>query len=231
MATTRSQRHAATHDEIKKVARQQMAQYGTAGISIRSITRQMGLTAPAIYRYFSSLDDLITELIVDSFNDLADHVESAYTSARGQSYVQQLMAVLMAYREWALTYPVDFQLIYGNPIPGYVAPAEITVPAVVRVFAVIIQLMAEALEDGKLVPSPQYATIPPEIEPTMQMVTQHDGYHVPVLAVYLATVGWPVVHGLIMLELFEHIQPVVGDIETFYRVQIENLLVSIGMIN
>ena len=40
----------------------------------------------------------------------------------------------LAYREWAIAHPVDFQLIYGNPIPGYDAPAEITVPLARRPF-------------------------------------------------------------------------------------------------
>ena len=54
--------------QIKAVARQQMAEYGTAGLSLRGIGRAMGITAPAIYNYFPRLDDLITALIVDAFN-------------------------------------------------------------------------------------------------------------------------------------------------------------------
>jgi cytochrome P450 len=40
-----------------------MAQHGTAGISLRGIGRELGITAPAIYNYFPRLDDLITALI------------------------------------------------------------------------------------------------------------------------------------------------------------------------
>ena len=38
--------------QIKVVARQQMAEHGTAGLSLRGIAREMGITAPAIYNYF-----------------------------------------------------------------------------------------------------------------------------------------------------------------------------------
>jgi len=36
-------------------------------------------------------------------------------------------------------------------------------------------------------------------------------------------VGWTRMHGIIMLELFNHIQPVVGDVAAFYRIQMEDL--------
>ena len=67
-----------THDaQIKAAARQQMAEHGTAGLSLRGIARQLGITAPAIYNYFPRLEDLITALIVDAFSDLADVMEAA----------------------------------------------------------------------------------------------------------------------------------------------------------
>ena len=229
MITRSDRKHELIRTEIKETARQLMAEQGTAGISIRGIARKMDLTAPAIYRYYASLDDLITDLIVEDFNDLADTLEAACAATEGQSSSRQVIAVLMAYREWALRRPVDFQLIYGNPIPGYEAPAQITVPAVVRGFQVIVQLMANALANGELVPSPRYAAIPPEIQAVMDPVTRLDGYQVPVLAIYLATVGWPMIHGIIMLELFHHIQPMTGNVEVFYRTQVENLLASMGM--
>jgi AcrR family transcriptional regulator len=42
----------ATVEEIKAVARAQMAAEGTAGVTLRAIAREMGMTAPALYRYF-----------------------------------------------------------------------------------------------------------------------------------------------------------------------------------
>ena len=60
--------------EIKATARQQMAESGTAGVSLSAIARTMEISAPALYRYFASRDDLVTALIADAYNDLADDV-------------------------------------------------------------------------------------------------------------------------------------------------------------
>ena len=38
----------ATVEEIKAVARAQMAAEGTAGVTLRAIAREMGMTAPAL---------------------------------------------------------------------------------------------------------------------------------------------------------------------------------------
>src|SRR5262245_85809 len=119
--TRREKQYAATSAEIKDTARRLMAEHGTAGVSIRAIARAMGLSAPSLYHYFPNRDELITALISDAFNALADELEQVRDRTAGTA-AERLMAVVLAYRSWALAHPLDFQLIYGNPIPGYVAP-------------------------------------------------------------------------------------------------------------
>ena len=225
----REKQYAATSEEIKVVARRLMAERGTAGLSLREIARVMEMTAPALYHYFPNRDALITALIADTFNALADALEQARGTAEGAPAAEQLMAVILAYRAWALEHPTDFQLIYGNPIPSYVAPREITVPAVVRGFAVFVALLTAALARGELVPRAPYRDVPPRLAPHLAEIAARDGYAGPLLALYLGVVAWPRIHGILMLELFEHIQPVVGDIDAFFRIQMENLLEEIGM--
>jgi AcrR family transcriptional regulator len=103
---------------IKQHARQLMAEEGTAGLSIRGIAKMMEVTPPAIYHYFASLEDLITTLIAEDFNGLADALEAARDASSAATAGGKLLEVVVAYRQWALDHPVDFQLIYGNPIPG-----------------------------------------------------------------------------------------------------------------
>lgn len=227
--TRRERQHAATADEIKATARRLMAELGSEGISIRAIAREMGMSAPALYHYFASRDNLLTALIVDAFNALADAIEQARRDAAVEPLAGQLMAATLAYRAWALAHPTDFQLIYGNPVPGYDAPREITVPAVARGFRVFIELIAAALASGELVPTAEYRAIPPQLEPHFAALVARDGYGVPPLALYLGVVAWPRLHGIIMLELFNHLQPVVGDSAAFYQIQMANTLREMGL--
>jgi AcrR family transcriptional regulator len=217
MAQTRREKHReATRDEIKDVARRLMTEHGTAAISTRMIAREMGLTAPALYHYFSSRDELITDLIVDAFNALADAMQEAGERAASESVKEQLTQILLVYRRWALEHPIDFQLIYGNPIPGYEAPDELTIPAASRAFIVLLPLIAKL--------SGRNNTVPPGMQMHLEEMRARDGYEVPLQDLYGAIVGWSRLHGIIMLELFHHLQPLIGDVDAYYRAEIENLL-------
>jgi AcrR family transcriptional regulator len=228
--TRRERLRERTKEETKAIARQQMQTQGTAAISLRAIAREMGMTVMALYRYYENRDALITALILDAFNALADTLEQASASYPTEAYAERLLAVLLAYREWALAHPVDFQLIYGNPIPGYHAPAELTVPAASRSLATVVAILAAALRSGELAPAPRYYALPPVIADHMATLIERDGYGVPVAALYIGVAGWIRIHGMIMLELFGHTPPVVGDPAEFYRFEVTNLMKSMGLI-
>jgi AcrR family transcriptional regulator len=218
----------AMRNQIMEIARRQMTEQGTAALALRAIAREMDVTAPAIYRYFPSLDDLITELIIENFHALAAAMAEGANSAPESDYVGRLMGMLMAYRRWALDNRIDFQLIYGNPIPGYVAPAERTMPAARRGFDVVVELLDTAMKARAIIPPPEYQLLPGAINTQLEGVIAHEGYDVPVVVVYLATVGWTRIHGIVMLELFDDIQPIVGDTEAFYRFEMYMLLKQLG---
>src|SRR5713226_10659292 len=124
----RERRHEQTRQEIKQIARQQMAQQGTASLSLRGIAAEMGMSAPSLYNYYINRDDLVTDLIVDSYTHQAETLEQASASCQTQETITCLLATVLAYRQWAVEHPTEFALIAGNPIPGYVAPVAQTLP-------------------------------------------------------------------------------------------------------
>lgn len=218
-----------TVEEIKNTARQQMAAHGTAGLTLRGIARAMELSAPALYHYFDSLDDLITALIVDAYHALAEAVQSAGEGGGEVEPVERLRRSLLAYRQWAIEHPIDFQLIYGNPIPGYQAPAEITRPLARRPFEWLGSLLvaawqqdAAALEDmGRRIPSP--------VQAYLQGFIDQAGYQIPVELMYLLVSGWTHIHGMVTLEIIGHSPPVIGYPADFYRCEVERLIDRMGL--
>lgn len=228
----RQEKHAAIRAEIKNTARKLMAAHGTAGLGMRAISREMDLTAPAIYHYYPSRDALITDLILDAFNALGEAMEQARDSAAREPVKQQIMAAILAYRDWALAHPIDFQLIYGNPIPGYTAPEDITAPAAERPYRLMINLISSALKQITTSRPSIPSRVPVGLEGQMAILARLYGADDDpdlALAAYLTLIGWSRIHGIIMLELFNHIQPVVGDTETFYRLQAESMLNEFGL--
>lgn len=126
-----------TQDDAKAVALEQLRAGGAAAISLNAIGKQLGMSGPALYRYFTGWDGLLTELISDAYRDLALAVESAAVD---------LPAVAAAMRRWALNEPHRYLLIFGTPIPGYQAPPE-TVDLARRVMATLINSLPNPEQD------------------------------------------------------------------------------------
>lgn len=230
MTTRRERLREQTLQEIKEMARQQMAESGTAAVSLNAIARKMGLTTPALYRYFKNRDDLITSLVAESFNNLADTLASTAQQSPADPG-EKLLNVILAYRQWALDHPIDFELIYGNPIPDYQAPAEITTPAAQRGFSVILEILNAAYESGRLHPLPEYINLPADLQLNIPDRTAAFPSGTDRTVFYIGLVGWYRIHGIIMLELFHHIQPLVGNPEAFYKHEVMSLLKSAGFFN
>ncbi|MFI8989267.1 WHG domain-containing protein [Streptomyces antimycoticus] len=124
MATARRERYRKqTREEAKAVALAQLSESGTAGISVNAIAKAMGMTGPALYRYFASRDELLTELITDTYRDLAETLARAVADA---TPADRFRALALALRDWAKRQPDRYLLIYGTPVPGYQAPPETT---------------------------------------------------------------------------------------------------------
>ena len=81
--TRRERVRAATSQEIIQTARGLLITEGSAAISLRAIAREMGMTAPALYRYFDSHEQLIHHVVADVFTELSDYVEQAVHAAAG----------------------------------------------------------------------------------------------------------------------------------------------------
>lgn len=219
----------ATSQTIIDTARQLMAEHGTAGLTIRSIAKQLEVSPPAIYHYFASQDDLITALIVYAYNSMADELEKVCQEFVEEGVGRQLIEVALMYRRWALIHPADFQLIYDSPIPGYCAPEKITSAAAGRSFRVLINLLEKAIKENQIQIPDHYRITPSKTTDFIMRSIEENNYPVSAQAVYLGVIAWSHLHGMVVLELFQHLQHIVGDVEDFYHLQNRNLLFSFGI--
>jgi AcrR family transcriptional regulator len=114
-----------TRAEIKEIALRQLAEGGTGAVALTRIAKEVGLSGPALYRYFDSRDALLTDLIRDAYADLAAAVtEAAEALPATTSPRDRLRALATTCRTWAVAQPHRYLLIQGTPLPGYTAPAE-----------------------------------------------------------------------------------------------------------
>ncbi|MFD0891211.1 TetR/AcrR family transcriptional regulator, partial [Streptosporangium algeriense] len=131
--------------EIKECAWEQIATAGASALSLNAIAKRMGMSGPALYRYYAGRDDLITELVGDAYRSLADTLRPLSREGAG------LEALAHAIRRWALEDPQRYLLIYGTPVPGYHAPADITVISS-EIMGMLLDACSEPAPDGPATP-------------------------------------------------------------------------------
>lgn len=137
----RAANRSATVAAIKAAALRQVAEEGAPALSIRGVARAVGISPAGLYRYYDSRDALLTDLLVDAYNDLADAVTAAgglpVPASKGAEPrdvaaeapeiadpLRALLEAITAYRSWAVGNPTRFLLLFGTPVPGYAAPPD-----------------------------------------------------------------------------------------------------------
>ncbi|QNG36253.1 TetR/AcrR family transcriptional regulator [Geodermatophilaceae bacterium NBWT11] len=224
VSTARERARVALTEEILEAARGQLGTVGAAALSLRAVARELGMASSAVYRYFPSRDDLLTRLITESYDALGAAAEEADDPAASPR--ARWHAVCAAVRTWAVAHPHEYALLYGSPVPGYVAPQD-TVPAAVRVGVVLGRVLGDAARAGLLPPA---AGAPPHLV-TADAATVLGGEH-PSLddAVRArALLTWSSLYGLVGFELFGHFVNSVADADAFFTAQVDVLADLLGL--
>lgn len=217
MVTYRERRHADTLREIKDIAMRHVAEEGSQALSLRAVARDMGMSVPSLYHYVASRDDLLTALVADGFDSLADALTEARDAVAQDDVRERLRAAVHAYRLWAHQHPQQFRLIYGAPLPGGHTPGEssATATAASRTGALFAELYAQAFQRGLLAVDTGAGgdPAPPGVA---------DRLPPPVLEQFLD--GWARMHGLVALEAFGHTRWLGGDADARVRRRLDALV-------
>ncbi|GAB1508970.1 TetR/AcrR family transcriptional regulator [Actinophytocola sp. KF-1] len=187
MTSPRERYRAQVRAEVKEHAWAQIAEAGASAISLNAIAKTMGMSGPALYRYFASRDELITDLVSDAYRQLVDASRAAVAEHGSDPLV-----IAHAIRDWAHTYPQRYFLIYGTPIPGYHAP-----PTTTEIASELMDLLLDALKERE--PGPAM--------PLDQNLADHRQWahvDVPEGVLRQALGFWTRLHGVVSLEIAGH---------------------------
>lgn len=106
---------AETDRRIRTVARTLLVEHGAQGLTLRAVARRIGITAPAVYRYYTSLSDLVQHVCADICADLADELGSGLAEVPADDTAGRVFAVCRGFRTWAIEHPREFSLVFATP--------------------------------------------------------------------------------------------------------------------
>jgi AcrR family transcriptional regulator len=228
LLTRRERYRQETLAEIKQLAMRQIAEGGTGALSLNAIAKAMGMSGAALYRYFASRDDLLAELIVDAYQDLADVLQAA--AGRGASPVARFRATAGAYRTWALAEPHRYRLAFSSPVGSGQLEPDRVVPAAQRSMDVFLSVLSEVRgsPSGPSVspgpPVPAGGSVPASLRAQLETWHARSGASaLPPATLLRALLAWTRLHGVLSLELDGHLTATGIDPALLYQAEVNIL--------
>ncbi len=234
-ATRRERVRAATVDEIKSTALQLLVEHGPAAMTLRAIAREMGMTAPGLYRYFPSLDDLQRALVTDAYDRLTGVLAAARDAIPAEDVGARLVATAVAFRAWAVAHPREFGLVFSMPVPKAVDADDPVHQAGMRFGAVFTGIFFE-LWLRQPFPVADDASLPADLVRQLQDyrsalvdVIGDVALRLPVgaLAVFLRM--WVELYGLVAMEVYNHLHFCLDDAGPLFEASLHAMGEMIGL--
>ncbi|MBQ1081505.1 MULTISPECIES: TetR/AcrR family transcriptional regulator [unclassified Nocardiopsis] len=222
----------ATLAEIKEIARRHLVEFGVVGVSLRAIAREMGMTAPGLYRYVPGIDALLVLITAEMYEELADVVSAADASMPVEDTDGRILVSLRAFRNWAITHQAEFSVMFG-PRTRLDPEADISRALEAgRRFGSTFFTLFDRLVSEERFPLPADEEIPNALRPELRSFAESVGVTSPDIsegAVMVLTACWVRLYGVVCMEVFQHLSFVVRDMEPFFESELQNMAKDLGV--
>ncbi len=219
---------AATIEEIKATAMRMLREHGS-DLRFADIAREMGMTAPALYRYYADRNELLSALMVDGFTELSAQLAAALDAPDLDDFAGRIRAAAVSYREFARADPARFSLLFGLPNPGFGSHGEHTSgPAAGAAMVALEQCLRDVIDRRQIV-RPLVRHVGPRWAAESGIVQAGAGARIPADAYQSLLHFLAAVHGFACLENFDHLNWISpGARDDLFDAQIELLIVAVG---
>ncbi len=231
---------AATRSEIKETARALLVRDGSSAVTLRAIGREIGMTAPALYRYFPSLEELVTGVCADVYDELSGYLCAARDRA-GDDPGAQIMTVCRAFRTWSVAHPAEFGLIFGSPPPALasllecertgekIAESKQEAHQAGLRFAAVFGEIFVALWRAAPFPVPAEETVAPELRDQLRAYLDDLGGGLPLGAVQIFLSSWIRLYGMVAMEVFGHLHFAFSDPGPMFEAELREIRERVGV--
>src|SRR2546430_7442441 len=234
----RERSKADTDREIRHEARVLLINEGAEAVTLRAIARKVGITAPALYRYYTSREDLIEHIRMDICTDLADELNLDLADLAENDVLGQVLAICRGFRRWAIAHPQEFSLVFASlaePSANQDGAMHIEVPSTDPFGRVFLAVAGRVLTTMTLVAPPE-DSVPVELRAdldhfraSLRATVAEAGYDVPdeVLGVgtaYAILKFWVRLYGQVALEVFGRFPFAVAKPEPLFEALLTDLI-------
>jgi AcrR family transcriptional regulator len=213
---------AETTAEIKQTARRILVQQGPEAVTLRAIAREMGMTAPALYRYFGSHEDLIRHVVGDIFTEIGAGIGAAIDAA-GTGMTEKMIAACREFRRWGLGHKAEFGLLFGTPLPTLEAAHDDVVAECAGKFSGVFFALFYELWRKHPFPIPRDDEIDPGLREQLARYQEALGVDLPLGAGLTFLRCWVRLYGMVSLEVFGHLHFALEDAAPMFEITLAEL--------
>lgn len=215
----------ATEAEIKATAREILVRDGAEGVTLRAIAREMGMSAPALYRYFDNHEALLMALCEDLLDELTHFLERARDAAPDDPQ-ERMGATCRAFRQWALDHPREFQLTFASNVPhAHMAPDDGADICDRLSFGMVFLGIFQELWARNHFRVPSDGQLAPELTEELRAFAGAIPGDLPLGAVAAFLTSWVQLYGAVTVEVFGHLGFAVADAEPLFEQMLRDFAV------
>ena len=235
----RDRQRAATIEEIIATARGLLVTSGPDAVSLRAIAREMGMTAPGLYRYFGSHEELVRHVIAGIFTELSGDIHRAIEAATGPAeptpdqiaakLTIKMVAACREFRRWALNHKAEFGLLFGVPLPGLDdGRYDIADECALTFAGIFFALFLELWEKVRFaVPDPEQ--IDPGLREQLTNYGNALGADLPAGAMLTFLRCWVLLYGSVSMEVFGHLGFALIDPAPMFEITVSEMAKLVGL--
>ena len=205
--TRRERQRESTYVDIVRAARELLVD--SAELSLRAVAARMGMTAPALYRYVANYQELV-DLVAYEVDKAATATFVAAADALDPDDAPgRLIAAVTEFRQWALSNPHEFAIVFANPIADVACGRRemLTLSSSGHLMTDLIfdvwaqkRFAIPALDD--LPPTVRESLVDPLIPAKVDNIPMESR---GLVWVYMQ--GWTQLYGVVVLEVMGHMDP------------------------
>lgn len=221
---------AATLADIRAAARGLLVEQGADAVTINAVGRAMGMSGPAIYRYYASHEALVAALTTDFYRELVETLGEALAAVDSAQPAARILTLSRAVRAWALARPNEFRWVFTSPMElGGDGVAQAALREAGMAFCNVFLDEVVALWNGKGFPILAPEDMDPALARQLRAFGELSGGRMPPGALHVFLTCWMRLYGMISMEILGQLRFAYSDLEPVFEDCLAGLCELLGV--
>ncbi|WP_378737502.1 TetR/AcrR family transcriptional regulator [Nocardia brasiliensis] len=227
-ATNRRDRvRQATMGEIRDTARRLLLENGAQAVTINAIAREMGMSGPALYRYYPRHEVLVQAITADFYDELTAAVAAARDTHSGAGESVRLLAMCRAMRAWAVAHPAEFGWLFATPSTT-LAPDSLSYQSALG-FEAVFRNEVAALWLRRPFAVPDLAALDPSLREQLTTYSRGIDGQLPPEAAHVFLKSWIRLYGLLCMEVLRQLDFAFSDLTPVFEEFLREFSADLGL--